>query len=450
MDWPTTHYTEHAGSLIAYQVFGEGSIDFVFSPGLASNCDHIWDVPTSVKALERLAEHFRVISFDRRGTGHSDPLPLDSLPTWEDWADDLLAVMDAAGSRQAVVHGERDGGIMAMLLAALHPERVLALSLGNSTARYVVADDYPIGLSPEAAQYFVKLFRSAWGSEELARRFNPNYDDVAVRTSARLLRGAATPHQAAAYFAYLFELDVRSVLPSISVPTIVWHRVDQEILPAAHGRYIAEHIPGARLVELPGPEATSLFGPTDYRRVVDELVEFVTGNAPETEPQRALVTVLFCDIVDSTHRAAQLGDRGWHELLNRFYELVRSELARHGGREVDTAGDGFLMAFDRPTRAIRCAQAIRDAVRGLDLQVRCGLHTGECTTSGRRITGMAVHIGARVANTARSGEIRVTDTVRALTLGSGIGLDERGTHELKGVPGQWPLFAVEGLVTGDG
>ena len=233
------------------------------------------------------------------------------------------------------------------------------------------------------------------------------------------------------------------MLPSISVPTIVWHRVDQEILPAAHGRYIAKHIPGAQFVELPGPEATSLFGASDYQLVVDRLVEFATGNAPDTEPQRALVTVLFCDIVDSTRRAAQLEDRAWHELLNRFYTLIRSELSRHGGREVDTAGDGIFLAFDRPTRAIHCAQAIRDAVRALDLQVRCGLHTGECTTNGPRLTGMAVHIGARVANAARPDEIWVTDTVRALTLGSGIELAERGTHELKGVPGQWPLFAVD-------
>ncbi len=442
MEHPTTRYAERDGLLIAHQVFGNGPTDLILSLGLAANCDHMWDVPETKRALERLAAYFRVIMFDRRGSGHSDRLPLDSLPTWEDWTDDLLTVMDAVGSQKAVVHGDRDGGIMAMLFAALHPDRTQALSLGNTTARYLESPDYPIGMRPEQADRFVELFRTSWGTEDLSRHFSPNYDELSVRMSARLLRGAATPRQAAAHFRYLYDFDARAILPSISVPTIVLHRVDQGLLPVEHGRYIAEHIPGARLVELPGVEATSLFSADDAMDAVHALVEFVTGSPVDTEPDRALVTVLFCDIVDSTRRAAELSDSGWRQLLDRFNELVRGQIALFGGREVKTMGDGFLLAFDRPTRAIRCAINIRDAVGKIGLQVRCGLHTGECMSSGNDLTGMAVHIGARVASAAAAGEVWVSETVKALALGSGLGFDARGVHELKGVPESWALFAV--------
>lgn len=442
MDAPVTRYAKRDGLLIAHQVFGNGPIDLILSLGLAANCDHMWDIPETKRTLERLAEYFRVITFDRRGSGHSDPLPLDSLPTWEDWADDMLTVLDAVGSRQAVVHGDRDGGIMAMLFAALHPDRTQALSLGNTTACYLAQADYPVGMEPDEANRFVELFETHWGTEELSRQFGPHYDEHSVRMSARLLRGAATPRQAAAHFRYLFNIDARPVLPSIGVPTIVLHRVDQDLLPIGHGRYIAGHIPGAKLVELPGVEATSLFSADDTMEAVHALVEFVTGAPAEAEPDRALVTVLFCDIVDSTHRAAELGDRGWHELLDRFNRMVRRQLALHGGREVKTTGDGFLLAFDRPTKAIRCAISIRDSVGGLGLQVRSGVHSGECTWSNGDLTGMAVHIGARVAAAADVGEVWVSETVKALAMGSGFSFNERGARELKGVPGQWSLFAV--------
>jgi class 3 adenylate cyclase/pimeloyl-ACP methyl ester carboxylesterase len=442
MEAPVTHYAESNGSLIAYQVFGRGEYDLVLSLGLASNCDHIWDVADNRRALETLARQFRVINFDRRGSGHSDPMPQDALPTWEEWTDDLLTVMDAAGSNKAVVHGERDGGIMAMLFAAAHPERVRALSLGNTTARYIEADDYPVGMSEAEAQRFLALFRSQWGSEELARVFSPNYNDQSVRMSARLLRGAATPRQAAAHFRYMFDIDARPVLSSIQVPTLVLHRSDNAVLPVAHGRYVAEHIPGARFLELPGAEPTSLFSGDRSMDAVTALVNFVTGSGAESEPSRALLTVVFCDIVDSTGHAARLSDQGWHELLERFYALVRGELASKGGTEVDTAGDGIFMSFDRPTRAIRCAAAIRDAVADLDLQVRCGVHTGDCIVTGGRLTGMAVHVGARIAAAAAPGEVWASDTVKALALGSGVTFEGRGTHKLKGVPDSWTLWAV--------
>jgi len=442
MDLPTTHYAERDGCLIAYQMYGTGPPDLILSLGLAANCDHMWDVPETARALERLGRHFRVIMFDRRGTGHSDPLPLEHLPTWEEWADDLLTVMDAVGSDQAVVHGDRDGGIMAMLFAALHPDRTQALSLGNTTACYLQAPDYPAGMTKERAGQYVKMFRAAWGTEEFVRSFSPDYSAHSLKMSARLLRGAATPREAAAHFSYLFNFDARAVLPSIVVPTIVLHCVGQKLLPVEHGRYIAEHIPGARFVELPGAEATSLFSAQESMEAVHALVEFVTGNPADTDPNRALVTLLFCDIVDSTRFAAQLSDAGWHQLLDNFYALVRRELARHGGREVDTAGDGFFMSFDRPTRAIRCAGAIRDAVGNLGLQIRCGVHTGECTSVDGRLTGLAVHVGARILSATTAGEVWVSETVKALALGSGIVFQDRGVHELKGVPEQWRLFSV--------
>jgi class 3 adenylate cyclase len=404
----------------------------------------MWDVPPSARALEQLGEHFRVINFDRRGTGHSDRLPLDSLPTWEDWADDLLAVMNAAGSQQAAVHGARDGGIMALLFAAHHPERVTALSLGNCTARYLVAPDYPEGLDTEQAEFILKLLRTSWGTPELSRRFSPVYDDHAAAMSARMLRGAATPQQAAAYFRYLFDLDIRAVLPTISVPTLVEHRATNTILPVSHGRYIARHIPGARFEELPGSEATSLFGAQDGDDTVSRLVEFITGTAPAEDLSRALVTLVFCDIVNSTEHTVRLEDEGWNAMLERFYAILRTELQRHGGREVDRAGDGMFMAFDRPTRALRCALALQQAVRPLGLQLRCGVHSGECSTAGNRLSGMAVNVGARIAALAQPGEVWLSNTVRALTMGSGLEVDCRGEHELRGLPERWSLFALRG------
>jgi class 3 adenylate cyclase len=257
-----------------------------------------------------------------------------------------------------------------------------------------------------------------------------------------MLRGAATPRQAAAYFAYKFELDLRPILPAISAPTLVLHRMQQTIFPIAQGRYVAEHIPDAEFVELPGVEATTLFGADDSREVVHRLVAFSTDSEPDEAQHRTLATVLFCDIVDSTRLAGDVGDEVWHELLGRFHSTVRSELKKFDGREVDTAGDGIFMAFNRPTRALNCARAARNALRTLGLEVRCGLHTGECTDSNGKLTGLAVHIGARVAAAARTGEIWLTDTVRALTLGSGITVEHRGSHELKGVPETWELYAL--------
>ncbi len=444
-NFPTTQYTEHHGAQIAFQVIGEGPVDVLHCSGLASNCDHNWDVSGTEAILQRLSGYVRLILFDRRGTGHSDPLPAGTLPTWEDWSDDVLAVMDAAGSRRAVVHGERDGGVMALLFAATHPDRTQALSLGNATARYLSADDYRCGVSPESANQIVTFLREKWGTDEFTLTHTPGLQKSPqdVYMSSRRLRGAATPRQAAAHFRYFCDIDVRSILPTIRVPTLVSNCVNQTLFPIEQGRYLADHIPNAKFLELPGHDAAVLMT-GDTPQFHEALMELATGAQIDEGPQRALATVLFCDIVDSTKLAGKLGDRGWHELLQRFYAVVRGEIARHAGKEVDTAGDGFFITFDRPTQSIACACAIRDAVKVLHIQIRCGIHTGECSTSGGKVTGMAVHVGARITAAAQPDEVWASETVKALTLGSGINFSPRGEHELKGVPDLWSLHAVVG------
>ncbi len=440
---PKTQYVEHQGSLIAYQVFGQGPIDLLLCSGLASNVDQYTEFPEVMQRFERLTSFARVVIFDRRGTGHSDPLPTDALPRWEDWADDMLAVLDAVGSVRTAVWAWNDGGALAMFFAAAHPERVSALILAHTTARYSWASDYPIGTTDFAAEQFIKMVREKWGTEELASLVCPSYagDIVAIQRIARFFRGAATPRVAAAHFRSVFSLDARPFLSAIQAPTLVMHKPLYSLLPIAHARFLAEHIPNALLIELPGRDPGSLIT-RDGDEHVDRVQEFLTGKGPDTEPDRVLATVLFCDIVGSTERATALGDRAWRELKEKFFAVAHQEMARGGGREVDTAGDGILMTFDRPARAIRCSVAIREAVRSLGLEVRCGLHTGECILSGQQVSGIAVHIGARVAATAAPGEIWVSPTVRDLVAGSGINFAERGTHTLKGVQGQWALYAV--------
>lgn len=441
--YPKTQYTERDGAQIAYQIIGSGSVDFIYSVGMISNFEHYWDIAEATNALEQLATYFRIILFDRRGSGHSDPLPTNKLPTWEDWSDDLLAVLDAAGSRRAVIHGERDGGAMALMFAAMHPDRTQVLSLGNTTARYLIDEDYPCGNLPESAQQIEQLFREKWGTDEFTLMFLPRSenDPHSLYMRSRQSRGAATPRQAATYVRYALELDARQVLPSIQVPTLVFQRTNQALFTLEQGRYLADNIPNARFIELPGSEVSILVSDS-APQFHKTLIEFVTGTQSNIEFERSLTAILFCDVVDSTKRAAALGDAGWNQLLAKFYTVVRREITRHGGKEVDTAGDGFFIAFDRPTRAVNCAMAIRDAVKAIGLQIRGGIHIGECTTSGNKLTGMAVHVGARIASAAKPDEVWVSETIKALTLGSGINFSERGKHELKGVPDRWSLYAA--------
>jgi class 3 adenylate cyclase/pimeloyl-ACP methyl ester carboxylesterase len=443
MRGPETQYVTVGDADVAYQVVDDGPFDLLYFYGLGSHVDNFWDIPEVAEFLKRLASFSRLLFFDRRGTGASDALPHDSFPTWEEWTEDVGAVLDAAGSKQVAILASLDSGPIAMLYAALHPERVSALILLNTAARYLVAEDYPIGASSDAIETLVSLLRASWGTDDLVRVINPSMADDPgyVHIVAKQLRAAATPHTAAAQYRYILQnLDVRQALPLIQAPTLVLHAGENPMIPIEHGRFLAEHIDAATFVELPGGDLGITSGSF---MVVDEVAEFLTGERPTVEVERILTTVLFTDIVGSTETAASLGDQRWRAVLDDHDRAVREQLRRFRGIEINTTGDGFLASFDGPARAIRCAQAITEAtaMRGIDLRV--GLHTGECEVRGDDLAGLAVHIAARVGASAAPGDVLVSGTVRDLVVGSGIAFTERGEHKLKGVPGTWKLFAVE-------
>ena len=430
---------------VAYQVVGDGPVDLLYFYGLGSNIEVFWGVPEFAEFLKRLASFSRLIFFDRRGTGASDGVPRNAIPTWEEWTEDVMAVLDAAGSERAAILAATDAGPIAVLFAAMHPERVSALALLNTSARYQVADDYPGGASPDEVDALVQLLGAGWGTPELISLTDPSMaDDVEyLQSTARLARAAATPRTAAAQYDYILRtLDVRQALPLIQVPTLVLHSVASPIIPIEHGRYLAEHIEGATLVELPLGDIFAIT-PNNYVVAV-EVAEFLTGERPAVEIERLLTTMLFTDIVGSTRRAASLGDERWRTLLDAHDRTIRDQLRRHRGREIETSGDGFFASFDGPARAIRCAQAIVEAVGTLGIELRVGLHTGECEVRGDHLGGLAVHIAARVGALAAPGEILISGTVKDLVVGSGIEFTDRGEHELKGVPGTWKLFAPKG------
>jgi class 3 adenylate cyclase len=430
---------------VAYQVVGDGPVDLLYFYGLGSNIEVFWSVPEFAEFLKRLASFSRLIFFDRRGTGASDGVPRNAIPTWEEWTEDVMAVLDAAGSERAAILAATDAGPIAVLFAAMHPERVSALALLNTSARYQVADDYPGGASPDEVDALVQLLGAGWGTPELISLTDPSMaDDVEyLQSTARLARAAATPRTAAAQYDYILRtLDVRQALPLIQVPTLVLHSVASPIIPIEHGRYLAEHIEGATLVELPLGDIFAIT-PNNYVVAV-EVAEFLTGERPAVEIERLLTTMLFTDIVGSTRRAASLGDERWRTLLDAHDRTIRDQLRRHRGREIETSGDGFFASFDGPARAIRCAQAIVEAVGTLGIELRVGLHTGECEVRGDHLGGLAVHIAARVGALAAPGEILISGTVKDLVVGSGIEFTDRGEHELKGVPGTWKLFAPKG------
>jgi pimeloyl-ACP methyl ester carboxylesterase len=381
-----------------------------------------------------------VISFDKRGTGLSDPAP--HAPTLEESVDDLRAVMDAAGSERADILGISEGGTMAALLAASHPARVSALVLYGTYARVLEAPDYPQGVTEGALSMLVEIHDKGWGEGVALGAWAPSRrDDAQLRQWwARLQRLAASPGMVRNIFALYPRVDCREVLPTIQAPTLVVHRRGDRMVNIELGRYLADHIPGAKLVELEGEDHFFFTGDADA--IVDEIEEFLTGVRPVPPVERVLATVLFTDVVGSTERAADLGDERWRSLLGAHHAQVRRQLDRFRGNEVNTTGDGFLATFDGPARAIRCATAIRDAVRGLGLEVRAGLHTGEVEMSDGDIAGIAVHPAAQVAATAQPGEVLVSRTVVDLVAGSGLTFADRGAQSLKGVPGEWQLFAL--------
>jgi len=443
---PETRYTKTFDGLhIAYQVTGEGPIDLLFNVGLISHVEAAWELAAHAQFFRRLASFSRLIRFDKRGSGLSDPV--SRAATLEERMDDMRAVLDAVGSEHAVLIGISEGGAMAMLFAAVYPERTSALVLYGTGARVCRAPDYDCGFERAFAEQVVASAVEGWGRPggRLFKILAPGAasDPRLQELWAHYERLAASPGQFADATSMNFDIDIRSVLPTIHAPTLVVHRDDDLLFPVCHGRYLAEHIPGAKLRVLPGSDHLFCFGDADG--IADEIEEFLVGARHTREPDRVLSTILFTDIVGSTQRASALGDRRWGDLLDRHDELVRRQLAHFGGREINTLGDGFVASFDGPARAVRCARTITAEVPSLDLEVRAGVHTGECEVRGNDLAGIAVHVAARVGALAPSGEVLVSSTVRDLVAGSGIRFVERGTHVLKGVPEEWRLFAVESV-----
>jgi pimeloyl-ACP methyl ester carboxylesterase len=441
MPIPATKYARSGDVHIAYQVVGEGSQNLVLVPGWVSHVEYAWEDPSFSRFLQRLASFSRLILLDRRGTGLSDRV--NELPTLEQRMDDVRAVMDAAGAEQAALFGISEGGPMSLMFAATYPARTSALVLYGTYARMLRAPDYPIGMPIEALGKFLERVEEAWGTGSLsAEHFAPSRanDEAFRRSWARFERLAVSPSGIKALLRMHHENDARHTLPIIRVPTLIVQREGDRVSRAEGARYIAERIQDAKYVELPGPDHFPWVGDTDA--VLDEVEEFITGARRGAKPDRVLATVMFTDIVGSTERAVALGDRRWRDLLDSHHAVVRDQLTRFRGREIDTAGDGFLAAFDGPARGVRCASAIVREVRRLDLEIRAGLHTGECEILGDKLSGVAVHTGARVAALAGAGEVLVSGTVKDLVAGSGITFEDRGIQILKGLPGEWHLYAV--------
>ena len=436
---PPVRYAESDGLSIAYQVFGEGAQDLVIVPGIVSHLDANWALyPTYAGMLRQLARRFRVILFDKRGQGLSDGF--DGVPTLEERMDDLLDVMRAAGSQSAVLFAQSEGGAMAALFTASYPDKVDRLILYGTMARFTRAPDYPH--TPSLEEHLSAVAYS-WGKPVSARGFAPTRarDPAYCETMARYQRQTASPGAIKRLMAANDQIDVRPVLPQIRRPTLVLHQRGDRVVTCANGRYLADHIPGAVYLELPGVD--HVFVDQDADAIVNAIGQFALADwvrAPVDPGGRWLATVLFTDIVGSTAHALRLGDGAWSETLQKFHAMGRRQLDAFRGREVDTAGDGLFATFDGPARAIRCAMAMTEEARALGLELRAGLHTGEVEAGGDKVSGLAVHIGARVMAHAGAGEVLVSSTVRDLVAGAGLTFQGRGTHELKGVPGEWPLF----------
>jgi class 3 adenylate cyclase/pimeloyl-ACP methyl ester carboxylesterase len=445
-----TRYVKSGDAYIAYQVFGEGPLDLIYTGGLISHVDLVWDFPEVERFLMRLASFCRVILFDGRGTGVSDRVCANEVPSLEDWAADVMAVMDAAQSSQAVLFAERDAGPMAMAFAAAHPQCVSSLILCNTSARYGRTEGYDCGEPPEQAEQFCKTILEHWGTDRMVAVAVPSRagDANFLRMSSRYQRAASTPRVAAEKFRYSASLDVRDCLSRIQCPTLVMHRSRYPFLNPGHAAYLHKHIAGAQSVGVEGADAFFAYDRADV--ALGHIEEFLTGARGQSYAEKVVLTVLFVDIAGSTTLAAKIGDGPWRDLLERFHGMVRKELHRFGGHEVDTSGDGFFATFDAPARALHCAYALRDEAKALGLTVREGLHAGECEMAGEAVRGLAVHIGARVLGEARDGEIWVSRTIKDLVAGSSFEFKDEGSRELKGVPGYWRVFALEKLAREEG
>jgi class 3 adenylate cyclase len=438
---PAARYAKAGDYHIAYVVEGDAEMDLLWVPTWISQCEHLFTEPSLAALGKRIERFARIMTFDRRGSGLSDPMI--GAPTLEEQMDDVIAVMDACDSEQAALFGTLEGGPLAALFAATYPDRVRSLILYSTFARATWAPDYDWTWKKEERDARISELISRWGDGLTAGGIAPSQiNDPKFREwAARMERLAASPATIKRIMDLIGEFDVRHVLPSIRVPTLVMHRRGDASIDFRHGEYIAAQIPDVRFVELEGSD--NLFSMGDVESLVGEVEEFLTGARQQKEPDRMLATVLFTDICDSTRRAAELGDAAWRRLLEQHDELVRRAFDRHRGREVKRTGDGFLATFDGPARALRCAASISEGVRTLGIEVRAGLHTGEVEVMNGDIGGLAVHIGARVMGAAEPGEVLVSGTVKDLVVGSGIEFAERGSRELRGVPGEWRLFAVD-------
>ena len=441
MSAPPIRYAANGDIHLAYRTLGDGPVDLVFVAGAMTNLDVLWELQEYRAWIEELATFTRVIIFDKRGMGLSDRVRIGTL---EERMDDVGAIMDDAAVESAVLLGVSEGGPMSMLFAATYPERTRALILTGGEVKEERTDDWPWGESTrdEFEQYItIENIVERWGKGLAIGYFIPSRadDEHAREWFGRLQLQSGSPHDAMATMRMAHEIDVRHVAPSIRTPTLILHRVDDRVSHVENGRWLARHIEGSKYVELPGDTHPPY---VDGEDMMAEIREFLTGVREPEEPERVLATVLFTDIVGSTDRARELGDRRWRDLVERHHEVVRRDLERFRGREIDTAGDGFLATFDGPARAIRSAKAITESVRRLGLEIRAGVHTGEVELAGHAVRGIAVHTGARVAAQAGAGEVLVSQTVKDLVAGSGIEFDDRGAHELKGIPGEWRLYAV--------
>jgi len=435
-------YAKNGSVHVAYRVVGEGPLDLVVVPGWVSHLEAHWENPLVWRFAERLAAFSRLILFDKRGTGLSDPVSEDRLPTLEMRMEDLHAVLDAVGSTRAALFGISEGGAMSAVFAATYPERTSALVMSGCYAKWIKADDYPWAPTREEHEAAFVAYEKHWGTPIGFKTIAPSFaDDETCRNWwARNLRLGASPAAGIALYRMNIEIDIRSVLPSISVPTLILHRDGDRLINVENARYLANHIAGAKYVELAGSDHLPWFG--DSEAVLDQIEEFLTGVRPRMTTERVLSTILFVDIVGSTERAQSLGDARWRDLLGTFHGQVAQELSRFGGQLIDTAGDGVFSSFDGPARAVRCAMAIRERAARIGIAIRGGVHTGECEIAGGKLAGIAVHTGARVASAAESGDILVSSTVKSLVAGSGLRFASRGRRHLKGLEEELELFAV--------
>lgn len=437
---PETKYTKSGEINIAYQSLGKGKLDLICVIGWLSNVEYVWEEPTITSFLNRLAAFSRLIIFDKRGTGLSDRV--SQMPTLEQRMDDVRAVMDAAGSEKAALLGISEGGSMCALFAATYPERTSGLILCGSFAKRIWDAEYPWAPTPEERKKFFDAISEGWSGVVDIDTIAPSMkNDERFKTWwATYLRRSASPGDALAFAKMNTEIDIRNILPSIHVPTLVLHRKGDMDSNIEEARYMERKIPGARLVEFEGNDHLPWVG--ESHLILDEIELFLTGALRETEPERMLTTILFTDIVSSTQKALEIGDTRWHHLLDSHNTIVRKELTRFRGKEIKTTGDGFFATFDGPARAIKCARAISDDVRQLGIEVRAGLHTGECEILGVDLGGITVHTGARIMSYADASEVLVSSTVKNLVAGSGIQFQSKGKYELKGIPGEWELYTV--------